>query len=111
MQYIGHPLFSDAIYGGDPHPRLGSLSGSYKAFVEELLCHMLPRQALHARSLGFVHPQHGRENELLKLELPADFRRRASQMGNLGGRSIAGPTPLNSKKPRCYSLATGLLCV
>ncbi|RZK16414.1 MAG: RluA family pseudouridine synthase [Hymenobacter sp.] len=70
MQYLGHPLFSDATYGGD-RIRAGQATGSYRAFVENVLA-VLPRQALHARSLGFVHPTTG-EQLFFEAELPADF--------------------------------------
>ena len=70
MQYLGHPLFSDATYGGD-RIRVGQNTGAYRAFVENAF-HLLPRQALHARSLGFVHPTSGREL-LFEAELPPDF--------------------------------------
>lgn len=70
MKHIGHPLFSDAMYGGDRILR-GNPVGSYKAFVENALA-LMPRQALHARSLGFVHP---RTRQWLQFEsaLPNDF--------------------------------------
>lgn len=70
MQYIGHPLFSDAVYGGD-RIRAGQATGTYKAFVESCFA-ALPRQALHARSLGFVHPRTG-ERMYFEVELPTDF--------------------------------------
>jgi 23S rRNA pseudouridine1911/1915/1917 synthase len=70
MQYIGHPLFSDATYGGD-RIRSGQATGSYKAFVENCFA-VMPRQALHARSLGFVHPSTG-EHMFFEAELPDDF--------------------------------------
>jgi 23S rRNA pseudouridine1911/1915/1917 synthase len=70
MQHIGHPLFSDATYGGD-RIRSGQATGSYKAFVENCFA-TLPRQALHARSLGFVHPRTG-EQLFFEVELPEDF--------------------------------------
>ena len=70
MQHIGHPLFSDATYGGD-RIRVGPASGAYKAFVEQCMA-VLPRQALHARSLGFVHPSTG-EKLYFEAELPEDF--------------------------------------
>ncbi|QJW90650.1 RluA family pseudouridine synthase [Spirosoma taeanense] len=71
MKHIGHPLFNDAMYGGDRILR-GSPVGSYKAFVENAF-KRLPRQALHAKSLGFTHP---RTHEWLQFdsELPEDFR-------------------------------------
>ncbi|MFH1121150.1 MAG: RluA family pseudouridine synthase [Bacteroidota bacterium] len=57
MKYLGHPLFSDERYGGT-HILKGTTSGSYKKFVENCF-ELLPRQALHAKSLGFVHPVTG----------------------------------------------------
>ena len=70
LQHIGHPLFSDATYGGD-RIRAGQATGSYKAFVENNFT-LLPRQALHARSLGLVHPTTG-EKLHFEAELPEDF--------------------------------------
>lgn len=59
MKHIGHPLFNDVRYGGDQILR-GTQSGSYTAFIRN--CYALcPRQALHARTLGFCHPQTGEE--------------------------------------------------
>lgn len=54
MKHIGHPIFNDPVYGGDKILRNVS-SGSYKAMVENCF-DMLPGQALHAKSLGFIHP-------------------------------------------------------
>lgn len=59
MQHIGHPLFSDARYGGDRILR-GTTSGSYRQFVQHCM-ELCPRQALHARTLGFRHPVTGRD--------------------------------------------------
>lgn len=70
MQYIGHPLFADATYGGD-RIRVGQNTGAYRDFVESTF-QVLPRQALHAFSLGFVHPTSG-ERLFFEAELPADF--------------------------------------
>ncbi|WP_223652315.1 RluA family pseudouridine synthase [Hymenobacter psoromatis] len=70
MQHIGHPLFSDATYGGD-RIRAGQATGTYKAFVENCFA-LLSRQALHARSLGFTHPSTG-AHQYFEVELPADF--------------------------------------
>lgn len=54
MKYIGHPLFNDDFYGGDKIVK-GTIFSKYKQFVDN--CFMIcPRQALHARTLGFVHP-------------------------------------------------------
>ena len=57
MQYIGHPLFNDAAYGGDRILK-GTTFSKYKQFVENCF-ELLPRQALHALVLGFEHPTTG----------------------------------------------------
>ncbi|HLW20324.1 MAG TPA: RluA family pseudouridine synthase [Cyclobacteriaceae bacterium] len=54
MKHIGHPLFNDAVYGGDII-RKGTQFAKYKAFIKNCF-ELLPRQALHAQSLGFIHP-------------------------------------------------------
>jgi 23S rRNA pseudouridine1911/1915/1917 synthase len=54
MKHIGHPLFSDATYGGDKILK-GTVFSKYKQFVENCF-EIMPRQALHAETLGFVHP-------------------------------------------------------
>ena len=54
MKFIGHPIFNDAMYGGDKI-RKGPQFSTYKAFVQNCF-KLLPRQALHAKSLGFIHP-------------------------------------------------------
>lgn len=70
MKYIGHPLFSDETYGGDRILK-GTVFTKYKQFVENCFT-MMPRQALHAKSLGFRHPSDGREM-YFECGLPADF--------------------------------------
>ena len=55
---IGHPLFNDWEYGGDKILK-GTTFTKYKQFVENCF-KILPRQALHAKSLGFVHPATGK---------------------------------------------------
>ncbi len=59
MKHIGHPLFNDARYGGDEILR-GNRTSSYRQFISNAL-ETCPRQALHARTLGFVHPATGEE--------------------------------------------------
>ena len=54
MKHIGHPLFNDGTYGGNKILK-GTVFSKYKQFVENCF-ELLPRQALHAKSLGFVHP-------------------------------------------------------
>ena len=71
MQSIGHPLFNDASYGGD-RIRKGTAFNKYKQFVENCFS-ILPRQALHARELGFYHPLK-KENMHFETPLPEDFR-------------------------------------
>ena len=71
MKSIGHPLFNDESYGG--HKILkGTTFSKYKQFVENCFS-LLPRQALHAQHLGFVHPK---SKEILQFDvpLPEDFR-------------------------------------
>ena len=65
MKYLGHPLFNDAPYGGDRILK-GTSFNKYKSFVENCF-RMLPRQALHAQTLGFVHPATG---ETLRFSAP-----------------------------------------
>lgn len=71
MKHIGHPLFADARYGGDQILR-GVNSGAYHKFVANCF-EVCPRQALHARTLGFVHPVTRREM-FFTSELPGDFK-------------------------------------
>ena len=59
MSYIGHPIFNDSNYGGDQILR-GTTFSKYKQFVDNCF-KICPRQALHAKSLGFVHPATGEE--------------------------------------------------
>jgi 23S rRNA pseudouridine1911/1915/1917 synthase len=54
MKYIGHPLFNDDFYGGDRIVK-GTVYAKYKQFVDNCFA-ICPRQALHAKTLGFVHP-------------------------------------------------------
>jgi 23S rRNA pseudouridine1911/1915/1917 synthase len=70
MKYLGHPLFNDAMYGGDK-VRRGTQFSKYKAFIKNCF-ELLPRQALHAASLGFIHPRTG-EHMFFEAELPEDF--------------------------------------
>jgi 23S rRNA pseudouridine1911/1915/1917 synthase len=72
MKYIGHPLFNDDFYGGDKIVK-GTIFSKYKQFVDNCF-QICPRQALHAKTLGFVHPT--TEKELhFDTELPDDMRR------------------------------------
>ncbi len=70
FKYIGHPLFGDVGYGGAQLLQ-GPRTTRYRQFIANTL-EVLPRQALHAVSLGFEHPDTGKRLEF-KSELPADF--------------------------------------
>lgn len=72
FKYIGHTLFGDAFYGGNRILR-GRPSRSFQRFMQECLIEM-PRQALHAKTLSFVHPCSG-ERLFFESPLPADFQR------------------------------------
>ena len=71
MKYLGHPLFNDATYGGDKILK-GTPFSKYKTFVDNCF-KLMPRQALHAKSLGFVHPQTD-EKMYFDSKLPEDFQ-------------------------------------
>jgi 23S rRNA pseudouridine1911/1915/1917 synthase len=71
MQWIGHPLFNDAAYGGDRILK-GTTFNKYRQFVENCFA-LLPRQALHARTLDFDHPATG-ERMRFESPLPADMQ-------------------------------------
>jgi 23S rRNA pseudouridine1911/1915/1917 synthase len=57
MKYIGHTLFNDERYGGERILK-GTTFSKYKQFVDNCF-KILPRQALHAKTLGFIHPKTG----------------------------------------------------
>jgi len=71
MKHIGHTLFNDERYGGDSILK-GTTFTKYKQFVENCF-KLLPRQALHAKTLGFIHPKTG-EFMQFDSELPEDFK-------------------------------------
>lgn len=71
MQHAGHPVFNDETYGGNYIVK-GTIFGKYKQFVENCFA-ILPYHALHARSLGFVHPATGKEI-YFESELPDNFK-------------------------------------
>lgn len=71
LKHIGHTLFNDTHYGGNKILK-GVVFSKYKQFVENCFSKM-PRQALHAKTLGFEHPATG-ELMLFESELPSDFK-------------------------------------
>ena len=72
MKHIGHTLFNDERYGGDKILK-GTTFTKYKQFVENCF-KVLPRQALHAKTLGFEHPSTG-EWMSFTSEIPEDIQR------------------------------------
>lgn len=68
---IGHPLFNDTTYGGDRIVK-GTVYSKYKQFIDNCF-KVMPRQALHAKELGFIHPATGKEMFFNSL-LPDDFQ-------------------------------------
>jgi 23S rRNA pseudouridine1911/1915/1917 synthase len=71
MKFIGHTLFNDATYGGNEVLK-GTVFSKYKQFVDNCF-KIIPRQALHAKTLGFIHPA---TKEFLQFDsaLPTDFK-------------------------------------
>ncbi len=70
MEHVKHPLFNDERYGGDQIIK-GTTFSKYKQFVHNCF-DICPRHALHARSLGFVHPR-TKQEMYFESELPADM--------------------------------------
>lgn len=70
MRHIGHPIFNDDSYGGDRIVK-GTTFSKYKQFIENCFA-LIPRQALHAKTLGFEHPTTG-ERVFFDSPLPDDF--------------------------------------
>lgn len=71
MQHIGHPLFNDDTYGGNRIVK-GTVFTKYKQFVDNCFA-LCPRHALHAKTIGFVHPR-TREKVSFNSELPDDMK-------------------------------------
>jgi 23S rRNA pseudouridine1911/1915/1917 synthase len=71
MKYMGHPLFNDDFYGGDKIVK-GTVYAKYKQFVDNCFA-ICPRQALHAKTLGFIHPSTG-QPIFFNTDLPPDMQ-------------------------------------
>jgi len=71
MKYLGHPIFNDETYGGNKVIK-GTVFTKYKQFVDNCF-KIMPRQALHAKTLGFIHPA-TKQFMQFDSELPADFK-------------------------------------
>ncbi len=85
MKHIGHPLFNDARYGGDKVLR-GLKSGSYSRFIANCF-ELCPRQALHARTLGFVHPVTG-EEMFFSAPIPDDMEKMMEKWRTFSSDSV-----------------------
>lgn len=70
MKYIGHTLFNDERYGGDKILK-GTVYSKYKQFVENCF-NIIPRQALHAKTLGFIHPLN-KQKVMFDSKIPEDM--------------------------------------
>jgi len=70
MKHKGHPVFNDERYGGNAVVK-GTVFSKYKQFVQNCF-KMIPRHALHAKSLGFIHPTTG-EKMYFEIDLPKDM--------------------------------------
>jgi len=79
MKHIGHPIFNDNEYGGDAILK-GTTFTKYKQFVRNCF-EVCPRQALHAKTLGFVHPE-TKEMMSFDSDLPADMQELLSRWEN-----------------------------
>ncbi len=82
MKYIGHPLFNDDFYGGDKIVK-GTVFAKYKQFVDNCFA-ICPRQALHAQTLGFVHPTTGKEL-FFESPVPSDMQQVIDKWKNYVG--------------------------
>ncbi|TAH20972.1 MAG: RluA family pseudouridine synthase [Cytophagales bacterium] len=71
LKHLGHPIFNDETYGGNIVLK-GNMFSKYKSFVENCF-QVIPRQALHAKTLGFIHPI-TKEKMQFDSDLPADFQ-------------------------------------
>lgn len=89
LAHLDHPVFGDQAYGGRGR-RLGGLNQNDTALGVELL-RLMPRQALHAKTLGFVHPKTG-ERIMFDSELPDDMARLLRHLSEARIRASAEPS-------------------
>ena len=85
MNHIGHPLFNDARYGGDRILK-GTLYTKYKQFIDNCF-QLCPRQALHAKTLGFIHPTTKKEISFGS-EIPSDMAALLDKWRRYAGSNI-----------------------
>ncbi len=86
MKHIGHPLFSDASYGGDKILK-GTIFNKYRQFVENCF-ELMPRQALHAQTIGFLHPTLKKRLDF-EAPLPQDFEMVLEKWRKYAGAEIS----------------------
>ena len=79
MKWLGHPLFNDKTYGGDNILK-GTTFTKYRQFVDNAF-EIMPRQALHAKTLGFIHPT-SKEFLQFNSELTEDFQQVIEKWSN-----------------------------
>lgn len=72
MKHLGHPLFNDELYGGDRIVK-GTVFTKYKQFVDNCFA-LCPRHALHAKTIGFIHPR-SRKEVVFNSEMPEDMQK------------------------------------
>ena len=82
FKHIGHPLFNDGEYGGNKILK-GRASGKYNQFIGNCF-KILQRQALHAKSLGFIHPATGKQVSF-ESELPEDMKKLVEKWKSYAG--------------------------
>ncbi len=87
FRHIGHPLFNDEKYGGNNILK-GTVFTKYRQFVENCFAE-LPRQALHAKSLGFAHPS-TKKKIFFDSKLPSDMQTVIDKWRNYAVHKIAG---------------------
>ncbi len=90
FKHLGHPLFNDARYGGDRILK-GTTFNKYKQFVDNCFA-ACPRQALHARTLGFDHPTTG-ERMYFESPMPADMIDILERWRNYSANSVHATEP------------------
>jgi 23S rRNA pseudouridine1911/1915/1917 synthase len=84
MKFIGHPLFNDETYGGDKILK-GTVFNKYKQFVDNCFA-ICNRQALHAKTIGFIHPA-TKQEIFFNSELPEDMAQVIEKWRNYVSRS------------------------
>ena len=85
MNHIGHPLFNDARYGGDRILK-GTLYTKYKQFIDNCFA-ICPRQALHAKTLGFIHPR-TKKGISFDSEIPQDMSALLEKWRRYAGNNV-----------------------